>query len=170
MDILKAAEKAMSMDENTWNRHASPLSVYSRFTILPLFTGTLAIRDELGGYTVVVIAFIILWVWLNPRIFPAPKTTNNWASMVTFGERIYLKRNHENLIPQHHLTACRNLMVLQIIGLPFWLYGLYSMNLELMIFGALWLMVTKAWFVDRMVWLYQDVKDLNPEYQSWLRS
>ncbi|QTH73717.1 hypothetical protein [Pseudoalteromonas xiamenensis] len=27
-----------------------------------------------------------------------------------------------------------------------------------------------TWFVDRMVWIYQDVKDLNPTYQSWLRT
>ena len=26
----------------------------------------------------------------------------------------------------------------------------------------------KMWFLDRMVWLYEDMKDTTPEYRSWL--
>ncbi len=26
----------------------------------------------------------------------------------------------------------------------------------------------KLWFVDRMVWLFEDMKDAVPEYRSWL--
>ncbi|MEZ8098908.1 DUF6653 family protein [Vibrio bivalvicida] len=169
MDILKFAEKAMSMNDSAWAKHSSPWSVYSRFTILPLLTLALASRDWLGWYSLIPTLLVLTWVWLNPRLFPAPESTNNWASMGTFGERIYLNRSKEAIIPQHHLSMCNLLMILQILGLPVWVYGVYSLHIESMLFGMLWLMATKAWFVDRMVWIYQDTKDLNPVYQSWFK-
>ncbi|NOH24914.1 DUF6653 family protein [Vibrio europaeus] len=169
MDILKFAEKAMSMDDDTWAKHSSPWSVYSRFSILPMLTSALASREWLGWYALIPTFLVLSWIWLNPRVFPAPTSTNNWASMGTFGERIYLNRNKEDLIPKHHLTMCKILMLLQLLGLPVWLYGIYTLQIESMLFGTLWLMATKAWFVDRMVWIYQDVKNLDPTYQSWLQ-
>ncbi|MCZ4372573.1 hypothetical protein O4H50_12275 [Vibrio diazotrophicus] len=170
MDILKTAESLMSMDEKSWQKHSSPVSVYSRFTIIPLFTVTLALREVLGWWTLVVLLLVSFWTWLNPRIFQAPKKTNNWASMGTFGERIYLNRYKEDLIPLHHLQMCRIIMVLQMIGIPFWIFSFYTTSYELMFLSMLWLMFTKTWFVDRMVWVYQDVKNLNSVYHSWLRT
>jgi len=170
MDILKLSERLMSMDESSWQRHSNPLSVYSRFSILPLFTIALATRELLGWWTLVALMLVSLWTWLNPRLFAAPKTTNNWASMGTFGERVYLHYKNEGLIPEHHLRACKKIVLLQIVGLPFWFYSLYAMDFALMILSTAWLMFTKTWFVDRMVWLYQDVKDLKPAFQSWLKS
>jgi len=169
MDILKFAEKTMSMDDSAWEKHSSPWSVYSRFTILPLLTLALASRDWLGWYSLIPTLLVLAWIWLNPRIFPAPTSTNNWASMGTFGERVYLNRSKEAIIPKHHLSMCNLLMVLQILGVPVWVYGVYSLNIEPMLFGMFWLMATKAWFVDRMVWIYQDTKELNSVYQSWFK-
>lgn len=169
MDILKATEKLMSMDEKAWQRHSNPMSVYSRFTILPLFTMALAVRDVLGWWTLLALFVVSLWTWLNPRLFSAPTNTNNWASMGTFGERIYLNRQKEDLIPPHHLKMCRIIIALQVIGVPFWCFAVYTISYDLMLLSMLWLMFTKTWFVDRMVWLYQDVKDLNPVYLSWLK-
>ncbi|MDE1240495.1 DUF6653 family protein [Vibrio aestuarianus] len=169
MDILKSAEKLMSMDETTWQRHSSPLSVYSRFSILPLFTLILAFRETLGWWALFALILVSLWTWLNPRVFPVPRTTNNWASMGTFGERVYLNRHNEDVIPYHHLRMCRFIVALQIIGVPFWCLAVYRISYEPMVLSTFWLMFTKMWFVDRMVWLYQDVKELNPIYQSWLR-
>lgn len=159
----------MSMDESAWQRHSNPLSVYSRFTILPLFTVALALRDFLGWWTLAALLLAAFWTWLNPRLFSAPESTQNWASMGTFGERIYLNNRNEKLIPEHHLRVCRLIILLQFLGVPFWIYSLYSMDYLLMLLSTLWLMFTKTWFVDRMVWVYQDVKDQNPVYQSWLK-
>ncbi|EGA72172.1 hypothetical protein VISI1226_05189 [Vibrio sinaloensis DSM 21326] len=169
MDVFKAAEKLMSMDESAWQRHSNPLSVYSRFTIMPLLTLVLVFRDDLGWWTLPMLVSIVIWTWLNPRLFSAPKNTNNWASMGTFGERIYLNRHNENLIPHHHLRMCKLIVGLQIIGLPIWCFAVYDMRYDLAVLSTLWVMFTKMWFVDRMVWLYQDVKNCKPEYQSWLK-
>ena len=37
--------------------------------------------------------------------------------------------------------------------------GLVSLNGWALILGVAWIMVFKAWFADRMVWLYRDTRD-----------
>jgi hypothetical protein len=34
--------------------------------------------------------------------------------------------------------------------------------------GATVVYLSKLWFIDRMVWLYEDMKNVEPEYRSWL--
>lgn len=158
----------MLMDEKAWNRHSNPWSVYTRFTALPLISLAFWSREWIDVYSVILIAFSFLWVWINPRLFSIPSTTNNWASMGTFGERIYLNRQNE-AIPVHHLTVCRSLQLLSAIGLPIFIYGLYSLDIWILLLGNFWIMLFKAWFVDRMVWLYMDMKESNPTYRSWYK-
>jgi len=159
MDILKWAEKSMLMDDETWARHSNPWSVYSRFTMLPIISLSFWSREWLGIYCLVPIVFSIMWIWVNPRLFSAPINTDNWASMGTFGERIYLNR-HKETIPNYHVLPCIILQILSGLGLPFFIYGLYSLNIWALLLGNLWIMVFKAWFVDRMVWLYQDMNKM----------
>ena len=48
------------------------------------------------------------------------------------------------------------------------IYGLIKYE-PLVTFLALALIILgKLWFLDRMVWLYQDMKDSDQEYASWL--
>jgi len=35
--------------------------------------------------------------------------------------------------------------------------------------GTVVMMIAKLWFLDRMVWLFDEMKDTNDEYRSWLR-
>ena len=168
MDIIKLTERAMSMDDSTWQRHANPWSVYTRFTILPLLSLAFWSREWIGIYATAPILLSLLWIWLNPRAFPIPRNTHSWASMGTFGERIYLQRKSIE-IPAHHLRAARTLALLTALGLPVLIYGIYHFDLRLLILGNLWITFFKAWFVDRMVWLYLDLKDSNPRFRSWLR-
>lgn len=155
MNITRLAEKLMAMDEESWQRHSNPWSVYTRFSILPLLSLAFWSREWIGVYSLFPILLSFIWIWLNPRVFGIPKNTDNWASMGTFGERIYLNRNQQ-AIPQHHVKPALILQVLSGIGLPIFIYGLYSLNIWATILGNVWIMVFKAWFVDRMVWLYKD--------------
>lgn len=168
MDLAKFSEKLMAMNDAQWQRHANPWSVWSRFTVLPLLSLAVASRLVLGLYALLPCALCLLWVWLNPRLFGAPKTTNNWASMGTFGERVYLNRANV-AIPAHHQRAAIVLQTLSVLGLPVYVYGLYSLDWPTLILGNLWVMVFKAWFVDRMVWLYQDMQAHDPGYRQWQR-
>ncbi|MBC3767100.1 DUF6653 family protein [Neptunicella marina] len=168
MDFTQWAQSTMLMDENAWARHANPKSVYSRFSILPLLSLAIWSREWIGWYCVIAIALCLLWTWLNPRLFGPPKTTNNWASMGTFGERIFLATDKKDL-PTHHQHVCLLLQLFTAIGVPILFYGWVTLNIWAVVLGNLWVMLFKAWFVDRMVWLYLDLKDTQPEYASWLK-
>ncbi|WP_211276943.1 DUF6653 family protein [Tamilnaduibacter salinus] len=159
----------MAMDEASWKRHANPWSVYTRFAVIPIISLALWSRTWIGEYFWVAVALALFWTWLNPRLFPEPQDKKNWASMVTFGERIYLDQKGVE-IPAHHVRICRVLQVLSAIGLPVLVYGIYVLDVWITILGTFWVMVFKAWFADRMVWLFLEMRNTDSVYRTWLGS
>ncbi len=145
----------MTMDDATWARHANPYSVYSRFTTLPLLTLAIWSRVWLGWWCLIPIALTILWIWYNPRAFSPPKSTDNWASRITLGERLYLNRQNVP-IPEHHAPVLKIIMVIATSGICILIYGLFFLIPWAAICGLLLSAVSKLWFVDRMVWLYME--------------
>ncbi len=168
MDIFRFAERLMSMDEAAWERHANPLSAWTRFTCGPLIVLAIWSRDWLGWWSLLPLAVALFWTWLNPRIFGPPISTDNWASKGTFGERIFLKRA-ERPVPAHHERAAKLLTWVSALGLLPLVYGLVVFDARSTVFGLVVAIGAKVWFVDRMVWLYEDMKDTSPEYAGWLR-
>ncbi len=167
-NIFAVFEQMMGMDEAAWQRHANPWSVYSRMTILPLMTLAICARVWLGWGAVVPVALVCVWTWWNPRAFEAPTRTDTWASRVTFGERVLLNR-HAIAVPAHHHQWAQALGGVAGIGLPFWIWGMWQLDLGMTLFGLALLFGGKLWMCDRMVWLYQDMKDTDPAYAGWLR-
>ena len=160
-------ERLMGMSEATWKRHASPWSVWTRTPILPLLALAVWARAWIGWWCLVPVALLVLWTFLNPRVFPAPQTTDHWTSKATFGERVWL--NRKNLpIPAHHANAAMILSVLSGLGLPALIYGLVVYDFWAVICGVSVVLLSKLWFLDRMVWLYEDMKDADAKYRSWL--
>ncbi|MBD3267591.1 hypothetical protein GF373_13060 [bacterium] len=160
----------MAMDDATWQRHASPWSVWTRvFTGLPAILGAVWSIRPLGWWSLPTLVLACLWIWLNPRLFPPPKNTNNWGSKVTFGERVWLNRK-THPIPKHHACWAMALAVISGIGFFIALYGAFYHYPLPTIAGALVSWFGKMWFCDRMVWLYEDMKDTNPDYQAWLKT
>jgi hypothetical protein len=163
----KIAARMFRMDEQTWRRHANPWSVWTRaLTLLPL---TLAIwsRVWIGGWAIVIVVLIGLWLWLNPRLFDEPRSTDNWGSKATFGERILLQRQSID-IPVHHIRAITLMKVIAFAGVFPYAIGLWQLDLELTIIGLLLIYTGKMWFLDRMVWLYEDMRHTKTEFESWL--
>lgn len=158
------------MDDATWERHASPYSVWTRvITGLPIILGAVWSIKPLGYWSAAVVAVSFFWIWLNPRLFPAPLNTNNWASKVTFGERVWLNRSTLP-IPNHHKKWASFLSAVAGIGFLVAVVGAY-LNLPLpTLAGGITSWLGKMWFCDRMVWLYEDMKDSNDEYGSWLKA
>ncbi len=155
MDIIKTTERLMTMDDATWARHANPLSVYSRFTTLPLLTLAIWSRVWLGWWCLIPIALTILWIWYNPRAFNPPQSTANWASRITLGERVYLNRK-TTPIPEHHIIVLKVITGMATISVAILIYGLAVLNVWATVCGMLLSIITKLWFVDRMVWLYME--------------
>jgi len=158
----------MTMDDESWARHSNPLSVYSRFICLPMLSLAIWSRGTISYYSIPLILLSLFWIWYNPRAFGPPKTTNNWASKGTFGERIFLQKKQLD-IPSHHVTMAHTLTWLATVGLPVLIYGLFSLNLWAILLGNFLVIFPKVWFVDRMVWIYEDMKDRDPEFQRWLK-
>ncbi len=107
------------------------------------------------------------WVWYNPRAFPVPRSTNNRASKGVFGERIFLETRHTTLA-RHHYVAAHVLTAFSFAGAIIWIYGLATLGLWATIAGMIGVVLPKAWFVDRMVWIFEEMKGSDPRYANWM--
>ncbi|MBV6657158.1 MAG: hypothetical protein KI785_05250 [Devosiaceae bacterium] len=161
MDLIKAAERLMRMDEATWLRHANPWSVWTRFTCLPLLVLAVWSRQWLGWWALVLFALAAAWTWYNPRAFPPPDEFGSWASRATLGERIYLARR-SHAVPRHHIRAAHVLAALSALGLPPLIYGLWAFDWWATISGVALMILPKVWFCDRMVWIHADLTGIPP--------
>ncbi|MGD8400643.1 MAG: hypothetical protein PVH64_06875 [Bacillota bacterium] len=151
-------------DEN-WLRHANPWSVGTRYTVLPLMAAAFWSRVWLGWWYLVPAGLSLIWVFLNPVLFDKPRSTNNWASKSVLGERVYINRD-QIAIPKHHQALPPFLNVLAGVGMIMAIWGLVALNIWLTISGILLAYLGKSWYLDRMVWLYEDMGCIN-EYQQW---
>ena len=160
--------RLMSMNEATWERHANPLSVWTRvITGLPSIILAAWSIKAFGWWSLLVIGAVFFWIWLNPRLFSVPSNTNNWASKVIFGERVWLNRSTIP-IPIHHEKWALFLSIIAGLGFMVAMIGAILHILLPTVAGGLISWFGKMWFCDRMVWLYEDMKDQNPEYGGWL--
>lgn len=155
--VITAAQRLMAMDDQVWLRHANPWSVWTRFTTLPLLSVAIWSRQWIGWYALIPTALAILWIWLNPRLFPPVHDHANWASKGVLGERLYLTHARDQL-PASHVRAARVLSGLSGAGVPILAYGLAVLDAWATVAGLLLTALPKAWFVDRMVWLYEDMQ------------
>ncbi len=167
MTLERIIAQAFAMSDEVWARHASPWSVWTRFTVLPLLVLGVWSRVWIGWWAVLPAAAAVLWAWLNPRIFPKPKSTDHWASKGVLGERVWLNRD-KIPIPRHHRAAPHVLSSISALGMIFLIWGVIALALWPTLFGAALVYLGKLWFLDRMVWLYEDMKDTDAYYRSWL--
>ena len=167
METTNTFEKTMSMGADVWRRHANPLSVYTRFLSLPLLGLALWSRDWIGPWCAIPVALAIFWVWINPRLFPVPASTDNWASKAVLGERIWMRRKTMP-IPRHHARAAIVLAAISAIGALQFFYGAIALEPVMLSYGLVVTLLGKAWFLDRMVWLYEDMMHTSAEYRDWL--
>ena len=159
---------AMRMDDAAWARHASPWSVWTRVATFPFLMAAIWSVHDLGWWSAIPIGLVVLWTWLNPRLFPPPRSTDNWASKATFGERVWLNRSAV-AIPSHHQTAATILSVGAGLGAFLALWAAIAGAFWPMIAAGLLSWISKLWFCDRMVWLYEDMIDASPDYRAWLK-
>ena len=134
-----------AMSDETWRRHANPWSVWTRVPVLPLLILAIWSRTWLGWWALVPIGAVIAWTWFNPRIFPKPRSTHNWASKGVFGERVWLNRRNIP-VPVHHLTIPNLLSGASAIGLVFLIWGLWQLQLWPTLAGLIIVLGGKLWF------------------------
>ncbi|MBP1929968.1 hypothetical protein J2741_002564 [Methanolinea mesophila] len=145
------------MDEEAWARHTNPWSVWTRNTVLPLLILAIWSRVWLGWWALIPVAGALLWTWINPRLFSKPESTENWASRAVLGERVWAKRDTDP-VPEYHRRVPNILSAVSGIGFVFVIWGICALEIWPTLFGAAVVYLGKMWFLDRMVWLYLDVK------------
>ena len=69
---------------------------------------------------------------------------------------------------EHHKKLPNILSIVASAGMVLCIYGVVRLDLWPTIFGIALAYIGKSWFLDRMVWLYEDMKDTHPEYRKWL--
>ena len=166
MTLEKSISKIFGLEGDEWLKHANPWSVWTRFITLPFIVLSIWSREWIGMYSVIPIIILSFWIYINPRVFAKPKTTNSWASMCVIGEKIWANRDQIE-VSNHHKPIIYILTFIQFVGGIFLFAGLYQLNFWPTLTGILVIYLAKMWFLDRMVWVCEEMKD-NNEYKKLL--
>jgi hypothetical protein len=159
--------KVFGLTGDSWARHANPVSVVTRFAVLPLLALSIWSRDWIGWWSLVPIMLSLAFMMVNPLLFSEPRSTRNWASKGVFGERVWSERNTVPVPAQFNHHVFRVTYAVQTAGAAALAYGLVRFDLIATVAGLVILQTAKAWYIDRQVLLYEDMKQRNAEYASW---
>jgi hypothetical protein len=154
LTLDKVIAKLFLPDDDSWLKHANPWSVWSRFATLPFVVLSIWSRVWIGWYCLIPVSILVLWILINPTLFSKPKDYSSWGAKAVLGERVLMKRK-EAPIPESHSKVITILNVLQSVSGVILIYGLWRLNIELTLHGIAYVYLTKMWFLDRMVWLYE---------------
>jgi hypothetical protein len=146
------------MSERTWLRHANPWSGFTRiitypFVFIPIWYFQEFLEDPVNNwYPALGIILVVLWFWLNPRIFPKPKNYDHWLSMGVLGEKVWTSsRRYKD-----------SNLLLSFLMSPFFFIAIYTAYMKMFwatMFFAVCAFILKLWFIDRMVFYYEANKN-----------
>jgi hypothetical protein len=153
-----ASERLMAMNDTVWARHANPWSGWSRVSVLPLLVLAAWSRIWIEWWTLIPVAAVLLWAWLNPRVFPPPASIDNWMSKGVLGERLWISRS-EGAVSAHHAPILRVLSIAVALGSVMLVAGVIMLDLTLTMTGLSIAMLSKLWMLDRMVWIYTEAEE-----------
>ena len=159
--------RAFGLKGDAWMRHANPVSVWTRFLALPMIVISVWSRDWIGWLSLLPIALSVVWMAINPLFFAKPRSTRNWASRGVLGERVWAEGDKASFPRQFQSKSTTVAAVYQSIGMVLLGYGLWVLDPLAALAGLLVVQGGKAWYIDRMVLLFEDMKGRNAEYASW---
>jgi hypothetical protein len=162
----RIASRLMTMTDEVWMRHANPLSGWTRLWTFPVLFVAIWSYVWIGWWALVPGGVLAAWTWLNPRIFTRVQSDAAWVTRGVFGERIFLRRK-QTPIPAHHERVAHVLTALSAVALVGAIVGFVWQDFWLALGGWVLAAVFKIWFVDRMAWLYADMRDATAEYRGW---
>ena len=166
MTVERKISKLFNLTDDNWMKHTNPWSVWTRYSVLPIIVLAFWSRIWFGWWHLIPAIISLAWMFFNPVFFRKPKSTMNWASKSVLGERVYLNRDKIN-IPKHQKLPPNILNAISSVGMILAIYGIVMLYVWPTILGIALAYLGKSWYLDRMVWLYEDMKDL-PEYKKWL--
>ncbi|MEM0898791.1 MAG: DUF6653 family protein [Pseudomonadota bacterium] len=169
MDFFRATEALMRMDDEAWARHANPWSGYTRFaSAVPLFFAIYS-AHWMSWWALFPVSAVLVWTYLNPRVFSPPMTTQSWMTRGVLGERVFLNRKAVP-IPAEHERMANLTTVCAVLFAVVAVYGFWVGEFWTAFAGFFGAVLAKTWFVDRMVWLWEHMKTQHPVYAAWNRA
>lgn len=157
MSFEKQIAKTFNLQGDSWMKHANPWSIWTRFATLPFLILAVWSRVWIGWYALIPTLLLIVWLKINPTLFKKPKHFNSWGSKSVLGEQYWAERKNTP-VPNHHKTPILILTILQTIGGILLIIGLWKLDLSLTIIGSVLVYMAKMWFLDRMVWIFNDMQ------------
>lgn len=148
--------KAFGLSGDGWARHANPWSVYTRIPGPAALAAAIWTYAWIGWWCLIPVGLVCLWLAVNPKAFPPPRSTDHWASKAVLGETFWADRKQVP-VPVRHRVAPIVLTVINTLGLPFIAWGLVVLDPWIVLFGLAVHMAGKIWFLDRMALLYDDM-------------
>lgn len=158
MSLEKQIAQIFNLQGDSWMKHANPWSIWTRFATLPFLVLAIWSRVWLGWYCLIPISILVIWLIVNPTLFKKPKSLDNWGSKSVLGEKYWSERKKKP-VPKHHNLPVLFLTILQTIGGIVLIIGLWQLEINLTIIGTITVYLTKMWFLDRMVWVFEDMKN-----------
>jgi uncharacterized protein DUF6653 len=110
---------------------------------------------------------VAVFLIINPRLFPPPRSTQSWASKAVLGERIWV-REHFRFPPQLHAPVSYVIFALSLANLLVLIGAIIGADAPLMVISGANVLILKSWLNDRMVWLFTERARDEPEYARWL--
>jgi hypothetical protein len=150
--------RAFGLEGEAWMRHTNPVSVWTRYAVLPLLALSVWSRAWIGWWCLVPVALSLVWMVLNPRFFREPRSTKNWVSKSVLGERLFTGSDPSTFPAEFRSRVPQVTTTLQAVGLAILVYGLVVFDAVAAVTGVLLTQVAKLWYLDRMVLLFEAVK------------
>jgi hypothetical protein len=160
MEPLKTIARLFRMDDEAWCRHANPWSVYTRFAAIPLMILAIWSRVWIGWWSLVPVSLLVVWLLVNPHIFPPVTAAQDWAAKGIHGERLWLHSSAAAL-PGHYRGVLRWLIVPGAAGGLLLAWGVIQLSAWPTVFGATMLTLAQLWRIDRLGLLYDEMSAQN---------
>jgi hypothetical protein len=127
------------LSDKTWERHANPWSGWTRVLAMPVLAAGLYL------HILWLLILVVIWLIINPKIFPKPNRVDNWMSKGVIGEQQYYRdgKKFKGDLPT----------LLNILNIPVFfsfLYFSWQQAFAEMILSGLLTVTIKFWFIDRM--------------------
>jgi hypothetical protein len=159
------AASAIHMSDESWRRHANPWSVWTRFAAIPLMLAAIWSRVWLGWWSLLPVAAVVAWLWLNVHVFRPIDAPTAWSSKGIYGESLWFKDRFP--LPADHRRVQRLLMVVGgVAAFPLIAYGLIALEIWPTVFGATLMILGQLWRIDRFAQLYERVSSESGEVEG----
>jgi len=167
MTVERKIAAVFNLTNENWMRHANPWSVWTRYSVLPILIVSFWSRLWIGWWFFFPVLVALIWMFINPIVYRKPISTKNWASKAVFGERIFLNRDTIKIPKIHQTPLLKILNIISSIGFGITIWAIINYSLMGACCGTILTYLGKSWYLDRMVWLYEDMKNKNATYKSW---